>query len=331
MSAETAFISPRRPKAKPSWGGRITRRILTGVLVLWAAVTLSFISVYLAPGDIVSLLMGEQVHTPAIEAAIRAEWGLDQPLYLQYLHYLWRVLHGDFGRSYLLNTDVSSLVLSQLWPTLKLTALALVVSLVFAVLMAVTTAHRRWGQRIAGCVELILASTPSFWLGIVLLFIFSFTLRWFPVAGDRSFSSLVLPALSLGLAQGAVVSQVLRRGLEDALNEPFVLTLRAWGLGNTVIRLRHALRHAALPAVTLTGWLIGGLLSGAVITEQVFGRPGLGKITVDAVLGKDLPVVLAVAIFSALVYVVLSTLVDILYLFIDPRLRDVPAAGEENP
>jgi peptide/nickel transport system permease protein len=330
MSAETAFISPRRPKAKPSWRGRITRRILTGVLVLWAAVTLSFISVYLAPGDIVSLLMGEQVHTPAIEAAIRAEWGLDQPLYLQYLHYLWRVLHGDFGRSYMLNTDVSSLVLSQLWPTLKLTGLALVVSLVFAVLMAVTTAHRRWGQRIAGSIELILASTPSFWLGIVLLFIFSFTLRWFPVAGDRSFSSLVLPAFSLGLAQGAVVSQVLRRGLEDALDEPFVLTLRAWGLGNTVIRLRHALRHAALPAVTLTGWLIGGLLSGAVITEQVFGRPGLGKITVDAVLGKDLPVVLAVAIFSALVYVVLSTLVDILYLFIDPRLRDATSAGEEN-
>ncbi len=217
-----------------------------------------------------------------------------------------------------------------MWPTLKLTGLALVVSLVFAVLMAVTTAHRRWGQRIAGSIELVLASTPSFWLGIVLLFIFSFTLRWFPVAGDRSFSSLVLPAFSLGLAQGAVVSQVLRRGLEDALDEPFVLTLRAWGLGNTVIRLRHALRHAALPAVTLTGWLIGGLLSGAVITEQVFGRPGLGKITVDAVLGKDLPVVLAVAIFSALVYVVLSTLVDILYLFIDPRLRDAPAAGEEN-
>ncbi|AVF34617.1 ABC transporter permease [Rahnella sikkimica] len=330
MSAESTFIPPQRPKSAPSWHGRVVRRLLSGALVLWAAVTLSFISVYLAPGDIVSLLMGEQVQTPAIEAAIRAEWGLDQPLYLQYLHYLWRVLHGDFGRSYMLNTDVSSLVLSQLWPTLKLTGLALVISLVFAVVMAVVTAHRRWGQRIAGGIELVLASTPSFWLGIVLLFIFSFTLRWFPVAGDRSFSSLVLPALSLGLAQGAVVSQVLRRGLEDALDEPFVLTLRAWGLGNRVIRLRHALRHAALPAVTLTGWLIGGLLSGAVITEQVFGRPGLGKITVDAVLGKDLPVVLAVAIFSALVYVVLSTLVDILYLFIDPRLRDNGQNGEEN-
>ncbi|PKE30797.1 ABC transporter permease [Rahnella sp. AA] len=330
MSAESTFIPPQRPKSAPSWRGRVVRRLLSGVLVLWAAVTLSFISVYLAPGDIVSLLMGEQVQTPAIEAAIRAEWGLDQPLYMQYLHYLWRVLHGDFGRSYMLNTDVSSLVLSQLWPTLKLTGLALVVSLVFAVVMAVATAHRRRGQRIAGGIELVLASTPSFWLGIVLLFIFSFTLRWFPVAGDRSFSSLVLPALSLGLAQGAVVSQVLRRGLEDALDEPFVLTLRAWGLGNRIIRLRHALRHAALPAVTLTGWLIGGLLSGAVITEQVFGRPGLGKITVDAVLGKDLPVVLAVAIFSALVYVVLSTLVDILYLFIDPRLRDNGQNDGEN-
>jgi peptide/nickel transport system permease protein len=328
MTVESSFGSPRLPDTAPSWRWRILRRLLSGALVLWAAVTLSFISVYLAPGDIVSLLMGEQVQTPAIEAAIRAEWGLNQPLYMQYLHYLWRVIHGDFGRSYMLNTDVSSLVLSQLWPTLKLTGLALVVSLVFAVLMAVTTAHRRWGQRVAGSVELVLASTPSFWLGIVLLFIFSVTLRWFPVAGDRSFSSLVLPALSLGLSQGAVVSQVLRRGLEDALDEPFVLTLRAWGLGNATIRLRHALRHAALPAVTLTGWLIGGLLSGAVITEQVFGRPGLGKITVDAVLGKDLPVVLAVAIFSALVYVVLSTLVDVLYLFIDPRLRDTD--GEEN-
>jgi len=193
--------------------------------------------------------------------------------------------------------------------------------LIFALVVAVTTAHRRWGRRLASGLELVLASTPSFWLGIVLLFVFSFTLRWFPVAGDRNFSALVLPALSLGLAQGAVVSQVLRRGLEDALDQPFSLTLRAWGIGNLQIRLRHALRHAALPAVTLTGWLVGGLLSGAVITEQVFSRPGLGKVTVDAVLGKDLPVVLAVAILSALIYVVMSTLVDILYLLLDPRLR----------
>lgn len=325
MSSETTplikSVGQPRPKSSSSLAWRIAGRIGGGVMVLWAAVSLSFIAVWLAPGDIVSLLVGEQVRTPAIEAAIRAEWGLDRPLWQQYLNYLWRIMHGDFGRSYMLNVDVGQLVASQLLPTLKLAGAALLVSVVFAVLVAVLTAHRRWGRSVANGLELLLASTPSFWLGIVLLFIFSFTLRWFPVAGDRNFAALVLPSLSLGLAQGAVVSQVLRRGLEDALDQPFSLTLRAWGIHGVIVRLRHALRHAALPAVTLTGWLVGGLLSGAVITEQVFSRPGLGKVTVDAVLAKDMPVVLAVAILSALVYVVMSTLVDILGLLIDPRLR----------
>ncbi|MFP4834548.1 ABC transporter permease, partial [Paraburkholderia sp. BR10879] len=186
----------------------------------------------------------------------------------------------------------------------------------------VLTAGRRFGARAASGVELLLASTPSFWLGIMLLFVFSFTLKLFPVAGDRGFSSLVLPALSLGLAQGAVIGRILRKGIERALDEPYALTVRAWGIGGFALRLRHALRHAALPAVTLAGWLVGGLLSGAVITEQVFGRPGLGKVTVDAVLAKDMPVILAIAILSAAIYVVLSTAVDLLYLLIDPRLRD---------
>lgn len=325
MSLESIMTrNPRTPRPslwRSDLARRIVGRLLGGVLVLWVAVTLAFLGMHLAPGDIVSLLIGEQIRTPAIEAAIRAEWGLNEPLWWQYLHYLWRALHGDFGRSYILNTEVSQLLATQLWPTLKLTLAALLVSAVFAVTIAVATANRRWGRRIANGLELLLASTPSFWMGIVLLFIFSFTLRWFPVAGDRHLSSLVLPALSLGLAQGAVIAQVLRRELERALESPFTLTLRAWGVGETTIRLRHALRHAALPAVTLTGWLVGGLLSGAVITEQVFGRPGLGKLTVDAVLAKDLPVVLAVAILSALIYVVMSTLVDILALWIDPRLR----------
>ena len=325
MSLESIMTrNPRIPRPslwRSDLARRIVGRLLGGVLVLWVAVTLAFLGMHLAPGDIVSLLIGEQIRTPAIEAAIRAEWGLNEPLWWQYLHYLWRAVHGDFGRSYILNTEVSQLLATQLWPTLKLTLAALLVSAVFAVTIAVATANRRWGRRIANGLELLLASTPSFWMGIVLLFIFSFTLRWFPVAGDRHLSSLVLPALSLGLAQGAVIAQVLRRELERALESPFTLTLRAWGVGETTIRLRHALRHAALPAVTLTGWLVGGLLSGAVITEQVFGRPGLGKLTVDAVLAKDLPVVLAVAILSALIYVVMSTLVDILALWIDPRLR----------
>ena len=301
---------------------QVVSRVTSGLLVLWAAVTLGFVSVQLAPGDIVSLLIGEQPRTPAVEAAIRSEWGLDKPLIVQYLRYLWRVLHGDFGRSYILQTDVAGLIASQIWPTLKLTAAALGVAIVFAVVSAVLTAGRPWARRVAGSLELVLASTPSFWLGIVLIFVFSFTLKLFPVAGDRTLSALVLPALSLGLALGAVIGQVLREGLERALEEPFALTVRNWGTTGLTLRLRHGLRHAALPAVTLAGWLVGHILSGAVITEQVFGRPGLGRVTVEAVLGHDLPVVLAVAILSAAVFVVMSTAVDILSLALDPRLRD---------
>lgn len=336
MDAENTAIISRAPTAwlprrlLPKGGsltGQILLRIGSGLLVLWAAVTLSFVSVHLAPGDIVSLLIGEQLRTPEIEAAIRAEWGLDEPLLSQYFSYLYKILHGDFGRSYILQTDVSQLVLSQILPTLKLTAAALAVAIVFAIGSAVLTAGKRLPRAVAAGLELVLISTPSFWLGILLLFVFSFTLKLFPVSGDRNLSALVLPALSLGLSLGAVVGQVLREGLERALEEPFALTVRSWGVGNFVLKLRHGLRHAALPAVTLAGWLVGSLLSGAVITESVFGRPGLGRITVDAVLSHDLPVVLAVAILSAFIYVVLSTLVDVFYLLLDPRLRTVSRDG----
>jgi len=320
--APSSWLASRYRLRRNSLGSQVLTRITSGILVLWAAVTLSFVSLHLAPGDIVSLLIGEQLRTPEVEAAIRLEWGLDKPLLSQYVTYLLRILHGDFGRSYILQTDVSGLVLSQMLPTLKLTAAALVVAVVFAVASALLTAGKRLPRAIAGGLELILISTPSFWLGIVLLFVFSFTLKLFPVAGDRTFSALVLPALSLGLSLGAVVGQVLREGLERALEEPFMLTVRSWGTRDFVLRLRHGLRHASLPAVTLVGWLVGNLLSGAVITEAVFGRPGLGRITVDAVLSHDLPVVLAVAILSAFVYVALSTLVDVLYLLLDPRLRN---------
>lgn len=320
--APVATDRRRRVLARGGLPMQVLGRIGSGILVLWAAVTLSFISVQLAPGDIVSLLIGEQIRTPEVEAAIRAEWGLDQSLFEQYLAYLTRLLHGDFGRSYILQTDISGLVSSQMLPTLKLTVAALVVAIVFAVASAVLTAGKRIPRSIAGGLELTLISTPTFWLGILLLYVFSFTLKIFPVSGDRNLSALVLPALSLGLSLGAVLGQVLREGLERALEEPFALTVRSWGASDFVLRLRHGLRHAALPAVTLAGWLVGNLLSGAVITEAVFGRPGLGRITVDAVLSHDMPVVLAVAILSALIYVVMSTLVDILYLLLDPRLRN---------
>lgn len=309
-------------------GLRVLLRLVSGVGVLWGAATLSFVGLHLAPGDTVDVLLGEQQRTPEVEAAIRAEWGLDRPVLAQYFHYLWSLAHGDFGRSYILQRPVSDIIASQAGPTLELTAAALVVALLFAVAVATTTAQRRRSRAIANTVELMLVSTPPFWLGIVLLSVFSFNLKMFPVSGAKGFASLVLPALSLGLSLGAVISQVLRDGLERALEEPFALTVKSWSVSESGLRLRHGLRHAALPAVTLTGWLVGGLLGGAVITEEVFGRPGLGRVTVDAVLAQDLPIVLAVAILSALIYVVISTIVDLLALWLDPRLRGDSRGGE---
>ncbi|MET9211399.1 MULTISPECIES: ABC transporter permease [unclassified Nocardia] len=309
------------PGARAGVAGRVALRVLSGLGVLWGAATLSFLGVRLAPGDTVDVLIGEQPRTPEVEAAIRAEWGLDSPTVVQYARYLWNVAHGDFGRSYVLQRPVSEVIGSQAGPTLALTGAALLVALVFAVVVATTTARRRRAAAVANAVELALVSTPSFWLGIVLLSVFSFQLKIFPVAANKGLAALVLPALALGLSLGAVISQVLRDGLERALDEPFAVTVRSWSVSETELGLRHGLRHAALPAVTLTGWLVGGLLGGAVIIEEVFGRPGLGRVTVDAVLAQDLPVVLAVAILSAFVYVVISTLVDLLYLVLDPRLR----------
>ncbi|MEV6773843.1 ABC transporter permease [Nocardia sp. NPDC051030] len=309
---------------------RVLLRLLSALSVLWGAATLAFISVRLAPGDTVDVLLGEQQRTPEVEAAIRAEWGLDSPVVVQYFRYLWHSAHGDFGRSYVLQQPVSDILRSQAGPTLELTAAALLVALIFAVVVATTTAQRRRSRALANTVELALVSTPTFWLGIVLLSVFSFNLKIFPVSGNKGAAALVLPALTLGLSLGAVISQVLRDGLERALEEPFALTVKSWSVSESALRLRHGLRHAALPAVTLTGWLVGGLLGGAVITEAVFGRPGLGRLTVNAVLAQDLPVVLAVAILSALVYVVISTIVDLLYLWLDPRLRTGSREGRSR-
>ncbi|PXX62380.1 peptide/nickel transport system permease protein [Nocardia tenerifensis] len=318
------------PDARFRIAKRILLRLISGAGVLWGAATLSFLGVRLAPGDTVDVLLGEQPRTPEVEAAIRAEWGLDSPAIVQYGRYLWNVAHGDFGRSYVLQRPVSEVIGSQAGPTLALTGAALLVAVVFAVVVATTSARRPRARAVANAVELALISTPSFWLGIVLLSVFSFQWKIFPVAANKGLSALVLPAVALGLSLGAVIAQVLRDGLERALDEPFAVTVRSWSVSETELRLRHGLRHAALPAVTLTGWLVGGLLGGAVIVEEVFGRPGLGRVTVEAVLAQDLPVVLAVAILSATVYVVISTLVDLLYLWLDPRLRRESGGGERR-
>jgi peptide/nickel transport system permease protein len=214
------------------------------------------------------------------------------------------------------------LVGEQLGSTVVLAASAAVVAVVGAVVAALATAGRRPAVRgpVSG-IELVLASLPSFWLGIVLLTVFSFTLGWFPAIGGDGWRGLVLPTLTLALPIGAVLSQVARSAVEEVLDEPFVVTARARGLSDAAVRVRHVLRHTLVPLTTMTGYVVGGLFGGAVITETLFNRAGLGRLLLSAVNSKDMPVVLGLVLLSAAVYVVINLVVDALYPIVDPRLR----------
>lgn len=304
----------------------VARRLGVIVAVLWGAATIAFIAVKLIPGDPVSILSGgENVVDAAERAALVHQYGLDQPLVLQYARYIGNALLGNFGESYQYRQPVTDVIVEAAGPTLQLAGSAIIIALSLAISIALATAGRRRGLAVTlSGLELILLSTPVYWIGIVLLSLFSFQLQWFPVMGNDGFASLVLPAIALSLPLTALLSQVLRDGLEEALSQPFALTVRARGVGETLLRFRHGLRHAALAASTLTGTLFASTLGGSILTETVFGRSGIGQITLQAIKTRDMPLVLGLVMLSACVFVIINLLVDALYLLIDPRLRRVP-------
>lgn len=298
-------------------------RLGAAVLVVWGAATCAFLVLQLVPGDPVHAVVGSNA---LIDAAQRKEierhYGLDRALPVQYVTYLGRLLRGDLGDSYQLQQPVAQVLGQQVRPTAELALFATLLAVVLAVAVTLATSGRaRWPRRLSGVVELVVVSTPSFWLGIMLLTLFSFRLGWLPVSDSGDARSLVLPVVTLALPIAAVLTQVMREGLLDALRAPFVLTARARGLTEPAVRARHALRHAALPALTLAGWFTGTLLSGAVVVENVFARPGIGRVTLQAVTGRDLPLVQGVVTLSALVFVGVGAVVEVLALVVDPRLR----------
>ncbi|MEM5315970.1 ABC transporter permease [Paraburkholderia sp. JHI869] len=303
---------------------KVAIRLLTGLLVLWLAASAAFVAIHALPGRIEDILAGDLSY-PGLREAIAAQWGLDHSLLWQYGQFVLRLARGDLGTSFVLQQPVGTVLVSQLWPTVELSASAGVLAVLLALVVATATAgvaaRGTWPTRLASAAELVFTSTPVFWGGLLLLIAFSFHWRLFPVSGGAGWRALVLPAITLALPTAGMLSQVMREALDDAFERPFVITVRARGVSEAGLRVGHLLRHALLPVVTLGGWLIGGLLGGAVITEKLFGRPGLGSITLDAVTSQDVPVVLAVVLLAAFVHVVISTALDIAYLFIDPRLR----------
>jgi peptide/nickel transport system permease protein len=250
------------------------------------------------------------------------DWGLDRPVVEQYLDFLGRLAVGDLGTSYVQRQPVTSVIADQIGATVVLGLAAGTLAVVIAVVLSTATVGRRPVARGAlSTLELVFVSVPVFWSGLLLLMLFSFRLGWFPAAGGNGVQSLVLPAVTLALPTAGLLSQVLRESMERTLDEPFIVTVRARGVRESLVVWRHALRHAALPGMTVLGSLVGGLLGGAVITETVFGRPGIGSISLQAVSNKDVPVVIGVVLLAAAIYVVVSTLLDVLYTAVDPRLR----------
>lgn len=303
---------------------RIAWRLLAGVGVLWGAATLTFVTINVTAGDTALAILGgpEALPTTAAIERVKQDYHLDKPLHVQYAHYLSRLARGDLGESYRLRIPVAHAIRQQLWPTVQLALIAGTLSIVVSIAVALFTAGRSpiLTKFVSGA-ERIVSSIPGFVLGITLLLIFAFQLRWMPASGQRNWTSLVLPALTLALPLIAVLSQVLRRELEEVLEQPFITTARTRGLSEAGVRFRHALRHTLIPLVTLSGFIFANLLGGAVIAETLFARQGVGRLMVEATTNKDVPLVLGVTLLAAAIYVVVNLIVDLINAWIDPRVK----------
>jgi peptide/nickel transport system permease protein len=307
-------------------GRYLLRRIALAAAVLWATFTVAFVVLYLMPGDPVATMAGGGLDgeplPPAELDALRARYGLDQPVLVQYGQQLWSALHGDFGTSVQNGQDVRAAIAEALPYTLQIASAGLLVAVVGGTTLALlaTYTRSRWLRQALLGLPSLAVSLPVFWVGLMLVQVFSFGLRMFPSVGAAGPSALVLPAITLGLPTGALVAQVLAKSLDQALDEPYVTTARAKGVGRPAIHLRHALRNASIPALTVLGYVVGNLIAGSVVVETVFTRPGIGRLTVAAVGVQDIPLVQGIVVFAAAVFVLVNLAVDLVYPLIDPRI-----------
>ena len=300
----------------------IRRRFLTLVPTVFGVVTLVFAFLHLVPGDPVDVMLGETAR-PADKAALRTELGLDRPVWDQYVSYLGGLAHGDLGRSFAHRKPVSEVIAGRLPATAQLAGSALVVALAVAFPLGVLAATRRdtvfdRGSLVA---SLIGVSMPNFWLGPLLILAFSVHLRWFPVSGREAWTSVVLPAVTLGTALAAVLSRMLRSSLLEVLGSDYLRAARARGVGEGRVVWVHALRNACLPVITILGLQLGSLLSGAVVTEAVFAWPGIGTLLLQALQGRDYPLAQGCVLVISLGYVGANLVADLLYRLADPRVR----------
>lgn len=299
----------------------ILRRLLQTILVVLGVSALAFGSMFLS-GDPTMVMAGESWTREQVEE-FRHQMGFDRPWLVQYLDFLSRAVRGDFGVSLRQQQPVFRLLLQRMPATLELTLAAMLIAVGIGIPAGIIAATRRNSliDRLLMVGALLGQSMPVFWLGLLLALIFAVTLGWFPVAGRGGWSNLVLPALSLGLFSVAYNARMTRSAILEVLGQDFIRTAKAKGLSGTRVLTRHALRNALIPIVTVAGLQFGNLLGGAVITESIFAWPGVGRLTIQAIQGKDLPLVQASVTMLATIFVLLNLIIDLLYAMVDPRVR----------
>lgn len=308
----------------------LIRRVLAVLPVLTVVAVIVFMMLRMTPGDPAAVIAGDGASADDI-ARVRSELGLDQTLPLQFLAWVWQVLQGDLGYSFFYKMEVSQLIAQRLGPTLSVAGWTMVLTVLMAVPLGLLAAWRRggWLDRSIMAISVAGLSIPVFVGGYVLIWLFSMQLGWLPSQGYTPYAQgmlpwlrgLTLPCLTLAVLYTALIARVTRAAVSEALTEDFVRTVRAKGVSELRLMLCHALTNAAVPIVTVIGLSLAGLISGVVVTETIFAIPGVGQLTVDAVLSRDYPLIQGITVFFSLVYVLINLLVDLSYLLLDPRIR----------
>jgi peptide/nickel transport system permease protein len=306
----------------------LTRLALT-IPVVWLVVSLVFLLIHLVPGDPILQMLGEGA-TPTDISALRHQYGLDQPLWAQYVHYWSNVLHGDLGSSIRLHSTVANLIAARYPYTLALTLTALALALILALPAGILAAVRRgrWLDQLLSVVSLFGLSVPGLVLGPILIVVFSIGLGWLPVSGANAGGThsiewryLVLPSVAMGASLAAILTRMVRTAMLEELGQDYIRTARAKGLSETAVVCRHALPNALVPIVTVVGLQFGALLAGAIVTETIFSWPGLGRLTVSAISNRDYALVQGCLLSIGLTYVLVNLLTDVVYRWVNPRMR----------
>jgi peptide/nickel transport system permease protein len=301
----------------------IARRLAISLPVLLGVTVLVFLILHLIPGDPAQIMLFGSRPTPRQIEQLRAQLGLNQPLPLQYALYIGRLVHGDLGQSFITGRPTVDEIAQRLPDTLELTLAAMLVAVVIGMPIGIVGGVRpgSWADRLGSGFAVLGVAVPYFWFALVLILLFAVDLRVLPSLGEGSWNAIILPAVSLGWGLSAIIARLLRNNLVEIYQQPYMQVARAKGLSEGMMLYGHALKNALIPVVTILGLQFGNVLSGAVVVEVIFGRPGIGSYLVQAIQAKDIPVVQSVVLFIAVIYILINLVVDLAYGILDPRIR----------